>query len=268
MSLFAVIKRGVNRYKVIALFLVMFFISIFAYYQEAMEYYGLYTTELRSAYELSLIESLDTRYIMLILAIVGPLIVSFAFGDIYFEDLESNCIPFIFAREKKEKYHRNNIIAVFILSFLITFIPLIINLILSLSTYPLEGIDNMRHIPAYIIDYNKENVLSYLREFYPLAYNLICTNMVSIIFALFACITYVISMVIKFNKYVCCILSYGIYLGYNIIVQSIGLDKYSIFRCIDMVGEKTGILVFINIVIVLVAIIAFFYFIGIRREVE
>ena len=75
--------------------------------------------------------------------------------------------------------------------------------------------------------------------------------MVSIIFALFACITYVISMVIKFNKYVCCILSYGIYLGYNIIVQSIGLDKYSIFRCIDMVGEKTGILVFINIVIVL-----------------
>lgn len=268
MSLVTVIRRGLNRHKVIVLFLIMFFISIFAYYQEAVENYGLYTTELRSAYESSLVQSLNTRYIILILAIVGPLIVSFAFGDIYFDDLESNCISFIFVREKKEKYHINNIIAVFILSFLITFLPLIINLILSLITYPLEGMDNMRHIPAYIIKYNSGDILEYFRVFNPLVYNLICTNIISIIFALFSCVTYAISMVIRINKYVCCILSYGLYIGYNIFVQNIGLEKYSIFRCIDMVGEKTGVLEFITIAIVLIVLIIFMYFIGINREVE
>lgn len=267
MSLFTVIKRGLNRYKVIALFLVMFFIVMFAYYQESIENYGLYTTELRSAYESSLVGSLDTRYIIFILSIVGPLIVSFAFGDIYFEDLESNCIPIIFTRERKEKYHRNNIIAVFILSFLITFIPLIINLVLSLITYPLEGMDNMYHLPAYVIKYNKENIFEYLRVFHPLAYNLICTNMISIVFALFSCITYVISMVIKFNKYVCCILSYSLYLGYNTLVQKIGMNKYSIFNYID-VGEKPNATIFIGIIIGLVIIIIIMYFIGINREIE
>ena len=266
MDLFSVIKRGLNRYKVMAIFLVMFFISIYAFYQEAIQYYGLYTTELSSAYELCLIRSINTRFLISILTVCGPLIISFAFGDIYLEDFDSNCIPFIFTRERKEKYHKINILAVFILSFFITFIPMIINMALCLITYPLNGTENMYLIPAYIIEFDKGNFLNYIMVFHPMIYNLLCICIISIVFSLFSCLTYVISMVIKSSKYICCIISYALYLGYNILVKKIGLEQYSIFNFLDNVGKKNSILVFLGIVIGLIIIIISMYFIGINKE--
>lgn len=266
MNLFVVIKRGLNRYKVMAVFLLMFFISIYAYYQEAVQYFGLYTTQLRSAYELCLIRSINTRFLMLILAIAGPLIVSFAFGDIYFDDFESNCIPFIFTREKKTKYHKINLLAVFILSFFITCIPFVINMILCLITYPLNGCDNMYLQPAYIIQFDKENILSYLMVFKPLIYNIISIVIISIIFALFACLTYALSMILKVNKYICTIISYGLYLGYNIFVEKIGFSNLSLFNYIDTVDKNNSFTIFISIIIVLIILIIILYNIGIRKE--
>ncbi|MBW9159399.1 hypothetical protein [Clostridium tagluense] len=268
MSLFATIKRGLNRTKTISVFLFIFFISIFAFYIQASLDFGKPAISLRSAYENTLFTALDIRFIMLIIAIVGPLIISFAFGDIYFDDLESNCVSLILTRENKKKYHRNNLLAVFILSFIIMLIPLLINLALCLFTYPLEGLDNGTFTPSFVINLPKGNYIEYLRILHPLAYNMFYILTPSIIFALFACITYCLSMIIKANKYLCCFVSYGLYIGSGIILDKLHLEKYKFSSYINILSVNAGIGGFIKITIILIAIIFVMYLIGVNNEIE
>lgn len=268
MSLFATIKRGLNRTKTITVFLFFFFISIFAFYMQARFDFGHPVGALRSAYDNTLFTSLSIRFIMLIIAIVGPLIISFAFGDIYIEDLENNCVSLILTRENKKKYHRNNLLAVFILSFFIMLIPLLINLALCLITYPLEGLDNSTFTPSFVIKLPKGNYIECLEVLHPFAYTMFCNLTPSITFAIFACITYCLSMIIKTNKYLCSLLSYGIYVGSGIILDKLHLGKYKFFSYINVLSPNAGIGGFIKITIILISIIFIMYLIGVNKEIE
>lgn len=268
MSLLATIKRGLNRTKTIAVFLFIFFISIFAFYTEASFDFGHPVASLRSAYDNTIFTALDIRFIVLIIAIVGPLIISFAFGDIYIDDLESNCVSLILTRENKKKYHRNNLLAVFILSFFIMLIPLLINLVLCLITYPLHGLDNSTGTPAFVINLPRGNYIEYLRVLHPFAYNIFYMLTPSITFALFACLTYCLSMIIKTNKYLCCLLAYGVYIGSSIILDKLHLEKYKFFSYINILSPNAGIGGFIKITIILIVIIFVMYLIGVNKEIE
>lgn len=268
MSLFATIKRGLNRTKTIAVFLFIFSISIFAFYIQASFNFGIPTGALRSAYENTIFTALDIRFIMLIIAISGPLVISFAFGDIYFDDLESNCVSLILTRENKKKYHRNNLFAVFILSFLIMIIPLYINLALCLFTYPIEGLDNGTLTPSFVINLPYDNYIECLKVIHPFAYNTFYILTPSITFALFACITYCISLIIKSNKYLCCLISYGLYIGSSIILDKLNLGKYKFFSYINTLSPNAGISGFIKITLILIAIIFVIYLVGVNKEIE
>lgn len=268
MSLFKTIIRGLNRTKTIAVFLFIFFVSIFAFYIQASLNFGIPTVALRSAYENTLFTALESRFIMLIISLIGPLIISFAFGDIYFDDLESNCVSLILTRQSKKKYHRNNLLAVFILSFLIMLIPLLINLALCLFTYPLEGLDNGTLTPAFVINLPIGNYIQCLKALNPFAYNMFYIMTPSIIFALFACITYCLSVIIKVNKYLCCLISYGLYIASNIILDKLHLEKYKFFSYINILSPNEGLSGFIKISIILIVIILALYIIGVNKEVE
>lgn len=268
MNLFKTIKRGLNRTKTIVVFFIFFLIAILAFYLQAMHDFGIPTSMLRSAYENTMFISLEVRYIMLIISLVGPLIISFAFGDIYFDDLESNCVSLILTRENKRKYHRNNLLAVFILSFLIMLIPLLINLGLCVFTYPLRGLDNSTHTAAYIINTSSINSLEYLKVYHPLKYNMIYILTPSIVFALFACVTYCLSIIMKVNKYLCCLISYGAYIGSNLILDKLNLQGYKILNYINPLSSNMGFQGFIRIVAVIIIFILVMYFIGIKREID
>ncbi len=268
MSLFITIKRGMNRTKTIVIFLMLFLLAIFSFYFQAMLDFGNSVSTLRSAYENTMLISLELRFIMLIMTLIGPLIISFAFGDIYFDDLDSNCISLILTREEKRKYHRNNLLAVFIISFFIMLIPLLINLGLCMYTYPLTGFDNSTCTPAYVISKAPVNSLEYLRIYNPLRYNMIYIITPSIIFALFASVTYCISIVIKTNKYLCCLISYGIYIGFNLILEKLHMDKYKLFNYMNPLAPNMGLQGFIKDVIVIIIFILILYFIGVKREID
>lgn len=266
MSIYNVFIRAINRNKVIFIFLFLFFISIFVYYNSAVFYSGLYTTELRSAYEITILGGLRTKYVIFTLILVGPLIVSFAFGDIYFEDLESNCIPYIFTRGEKKIYHRNNLIVVFFLSFMLSTIPLLINLILCLLTYPMEGIDNSVQMQAYVLNFDFNNKLALLKSMHPLGYNILYTGIIGTIFSLFSCLTYSISITVKKNKYLCSIISYSIYIFYEVIVLRVGKENYSLIQCLNPIITNDSLNPIILISIGFIILITLVYSIGIKKE--
>lgn len=268
MSLFATIKRCLNRTKTIVVFMFMFFVSIFAFYIQALFNFGHSIISLRTAYENTLFIALDVRFIMLIIAIVGPLIISFAFGDIYIDDLECNCVSLILTRANKKKYHRNNLLAVFTISFLIMLIPLLINFALCLFTYPLESLDNSTLTPAFVINLPRGNYIECLRVLNPVAYNMFYILTPSITFALFACITYCLSMIIKINRYLCCLLSYGLYIGSSIVLDKLHLEEYKFLSYINRLSSNAGIGGFIRITIILLIIIFLMYLIGVNKELE
>ncbi|KYH31142.1 ABC-2 family transporter protein [Clostridium tepidiprofundi DSM 19306] len=268
MNLLMAIKRQVTRSKAIFIFLCILLMALFTYYSEIKWNYGAPTYFIRSAYENTFIQSLDSRYIVIILSIVGPIFISFAFSDIYIEDLNSQSISMLFTRDNKRKYHRNNILAIFILSFLILFIPLMINFILCLITYPVVGLDNSTATPAFIIHYDKNNILDIIRILHPSIYIIIRSAIPSLIFALFACITYCISLVIKANKYLCCFLSYSIYIGYNLILNKLNMSKYSFYSYINTASKNGDIFILVCILLILVIFIVTMYFIGVNKKDE
>lgn len=268
MKLSIVIKRAINRNKAIFIFMCILIMILFSYYGRLEWNYGSPTYFLRSAYENTFIQSVHTRYMVMILAIVGPILISFAFSDIYLEDLHSQSISMIFTRGDRRKYHRNNILAVFVLSFLILFIPLMINFILCLITYPEVGLDNSTATPAFIISYDKDSILDTIRILYPKLYTIIYSVIPSLIFSLFSCISYCISLIIRTNKYLCCFLSYSIYMGYNLLVSKLNMSKYSFFNYIIIIYEKGSVAMLFVIISVLILMIICMYFIGTNRGDE
>lgn len=268
MKLSIVIKRAITRSKAIFIFIFILIMVLFSYYRELMWNYGAPTYFLRSAYENTFMQSLNTSYMMMILAIVGPILISFAFSDIYLEDLHSQSISMIFTRGNKRKYHRNNILAIFVLSFLILFIPLMINFILCLITYPEVGLDNSTATPSFIISYDKDSILDTIRILYPNLYTIIYSVIPSLIFSLFSCISYCISLMIQTNKYLCCFLSYLIYIGYNLVVNKLNMAKYSFYSYMNIISEKGSAAMLLCIISVLLLIIICMYFIGTNRRDE
>lgn len=135
---------------------------------------------------------------------IFPFICIMPFSFSYITDKNENNISVIALRSDKRKYYTANAIAIFIGSFLILFLPLTINLILNLSTFPLNSMvddTNMNTFSSvHINEYWKKYIFADLYVTQPVLYNILFIIIPSFFSGIVGLFVYSISFFIKGNK--------------------------------------------------------------------
>lgn len=260
-------KRCITNTTYISIFLIFILLVFNSLYLEYSENIGLSEFFIRTASEISFLQNNLTRHYMTVLTIIGPLLTMIACSMLYVNDCEANMIPCIYMRINKRKYHIANIISVFLSAFLLIFLPLIISYLISLIACPANiALDNMTATPTFTIEYTKNSILDIWKVFYPVYFTIFHIVTTSIIFALFACCGYIITLYVQFNKYISISIIFLCYIIYNIGLAKIGLSDITFFNIIDPYANKVSILGILSILFIFTIIIGILFFIGLYRD--
>lgn len=192
------VKRTEFKIAVIAIFSAIFLDYIIL----CKGYYGSTLSKVMSASDGTILTNLVKTPLSPIIGILLPLTASIVYSDSYLEERKWGLSNFINTRVDKKKYILTKAITIAIVSFLIIFIPLVLNEILAIIAFPIQG-----HNTFGLPDYKKLSyidsgiVLSRFQVYYPYTNILIFIIIRSLFAASFALISFGVSFFNKVNKY-------------------------------------------------------------------
>lgn len=181
-----------------------------------------------------------------------------ACSGIYVDDCEANMLGPIFTRINRKRYHVLNLISVFILTFILIFVPLLSGYLISLISNPIFlAMDNVSATPTFFIKSFASNLLKQWEIFNPILFTFFHMFLSSMIFSIFACLGYVISMIINWNRFISIITVFIFYIAYNIFFTIIGHAEITFFNLIEPYSMKIsivqiGILLLVFVILILI----------------
>lgn len=130
-------------------------------------YYGIELSWVRSAYKCNILDNSVGAFTAQFFTTLFPIMVCIGTADVYYEENISGMNNFILTRVKKQKNIMLKIISLLLVTFIMIFIPLIINLGLTLVAFPLQGhyCSNATYLTLTYPE--KDRLLGYLEMFYP-----------------------------------------------------------------------------------------------------
>jgi hypothetical protein len=192
------------RYEFWIALLAMTLFSVYAFLAHCVSYYGENHYFLLSADQLFIGRA--TNSFALPLRLIIPLIAALPFADVYFGDKQRNTLPVVLYRYDDVKaYYFSNLFIVFLSSFIVIFIPLLLNMGLNAITFPVSSIRNFAgnqandtwHHAAFIDEYI---LLPSLLIQHPYVYNFVFAIFQSIFAGLAGVFVFSFSFYIKRNK--------------------------------------------------------------------
>ncbi|MDR2834191.1 MAG: hypothetical protein LBV67_10795 [Streptococcaceae bacterium] len=158
-----------------------------------------------------------------VFAILLPLTVSLLYSDSYLMEKKLGLTQSVHTRISKKQDIIAKSSAVAIVSFLVTLFPLLINLALAMTAFPLQGYNTLG-LPDYkmltYIDSGK--VLEHLHVYSPYLNLLIFILIRSLFAAAFALLSFGISFVGKINRYLVSLFSVVIYFVFQVVFDLLG----------------------------------------------
>lgn len=234
--------------------IVIFIIPTIGFLMSCKFYYGLPIQFIRSALEENFLNGMVSRSIKLWFLLILPLLSIMVCSDIYSNQYNNAVYKSILTRCKKSTYILSKIIIVFTLTFSVIFISLIINQVLFLITFPIEGIDNARNLPSFDIgylNYEKERFIDIIRIKNIGLYNLIYMAIYGLIGGLYSLTALSVSFFIK-NAKIFIVALFIVYFGVYQIFITLGLEKFHINSYLD--GDSVGNIIFIVWIFILLLI--------------
>lgn len=225
------LKNCLKRLEVKIVFSIVFIISISSYLANAYNYYGYNLSDLRSAHELSIIQSLDGKFLLQIIVISLPLLSCIIYSDTYYTDYKTRIYKTVLTRIKKQDYFISKAIVNFYVTFFVFFIPLLFNEILNIISFPIKGSFNNYGHPSYYIEYLSSYLFEMQRIQSPFIYNLIYIIIISIFAAVFSLLGYSIQLYYKKNRFTVPILIFIFY-----IILDIFGNFINSFKAISILG--------------------------------
>ncbi|MDV3427301.1 MAG: hypothetical protein LIR50_09465 [Bacillota bacterium] len=199
-SIFKVeIKNCINRNEFRIMFIILLSINVFAFVNTCIFVKGYGISKLRSGYEMSILLYPHEQAILSTILFVLPLFAAIVYSDSFISDVKTEVYLYITTRVNQNKYIIAKAITVAVSAFLIIFIPFIINLTLSILTFPPMDYET-NGLPAYIIEYIPEDLFNWLRIENPFLFSVFSITIISIFSSLYALLTYSISLIIRKNK--------------------------------------------------------------------
>lgn len=202
------LKNCLHRKEFKMIFLIMMLISMGSFlfscfYKWGGNQYGGSLLQVRSAYEVSIIQG-GGGLIISTLCFLLPLFAVIIYSDTYYSDSQSGVYKSILTRTSPTVFLWAKSLVIAMVTFLTFFIPLLINQLLCLIAFPVNGFDNNQGLPPYDIgiqNYSVEWMFDLIRLQSPFLYNLIYITLISLTATFFALFAYAAYFVIQKGKF-------------------------------------------------------------------
>lgn len=187
------LKLCLDRMECQAIFVFLFLLSIGAFFIDCYRNYGEDITRIRSAFEMIMIQSTSTNLLWSMETMILPLLASIIYADSIYVDRKSGVYTSIVTRVRCRTYIWTKAMVIGLVTFFVVFLPLLLNQLLCLLTFPPFGYDNNFAFPPYDIgvqQYDPQAPFDLLRLQHPLLYNVMFMFLMGIMAAAFALLTY------------------------------------------------------------------------------
>ena len=267
------LKKCLKRKEFIFILLLMIIAITSDFVLTCMRFYGCKTSQLLSAYEATIITNIIQTPFYPVFATLLPFTVSIIGSDIYISEKTDGIEDVVNTRISKKYNIISKAIAISIISFFIVLIPLLINQVLSLVAFPIQG-HNSFGLSEYkkLIYIDKGIMLSQVQVYYPYLNNIIFIIIRSIFAVSFTLMAYGISFISNINKYLVILSSFIINSLLTFVLTIISCIVRSINQSLSeaIATDILGINGYGNIY-VLFGILILYLFIGIffiNREIK
>lgn len=191
-----------------------------------------------------------------------PFLVIMPFCFSYMTDKQQNNISVISIRGSKKSYYLSSWMTAFIGGFIIIFIPLLLNFLLNISTFPLNSMlddTNMNtYSPAHIEDYWCKYLFANLYVKNPIVHNLLFVLIPSVFAGNVCVFVYAVSFFIKRFKLLLFLPFYWVHYVLSALESKLGLNVYY-FRYITELeiidGKSSAFFLMLNIVMLGISLI-------------
>ena len=197
---------------------------ILDYLTVCKEYYGAPLSQVRSAYHCTVLKNDVPNIASVPYNVLFPILACIMCSDIYYEEHKLGISNFLYTRSDKRADLLHKLFAVFIVSFLSFFAPLLLNLGLSVITFPIQG-----HYASYttylsLVNLEPDRMLSYLEAYHPY-WNILCFILIRCLIAsLIAVLSYSISLVFTTSRYFVLLSGFIYYILYSNLTNLIPND--------------------------------------------
>lgn len=221
-------RNCINRKEFQVSFGILFFLSIGSFLVTCYRFFGHSLHQVRSASESSMLLGVYSTSFVIILTVLLPLLSTLIYSDSFYSDVKSGVYKSIITRTSFTKYVSVKTICIFVITFLTFFTPIMLNQLLSLIAFPIEGYDNNFSLPPYVIDFTEENMFELLKLESPYLYNCLYAAIISISAGLISVLAFAIYFYTVRGKFY---VNSGIFLGYilsHLFFSGINLKEYSL----------------------------------------
>jgi hypothetical protein len=191
---------------------------------------------IRSAYEVCLIQGASTHGLLTAICVLLPLFAAIIYADSYFSDAQSGVYKSILTRTNSRNYVWAKALVTFSVTFFTFFTPLLLEQVLCLLTFPVQGMDSKWAMPPYDIgvqNYTSNFIFDLLRLQSPLLFNLLYIFFISLTASLVAIFAYAVYFVVKKGKFVVISGLFLLYIISNIFAQSWGSFESTLIHLIQ-----------------------------------
>ncbi len=267
-------KNCINRREFKIVLSIVMIISLGSFIASCVSFYGSDILHVRSACEMGIVEGEYSNNFLELLILILPILATLIYSDSYYEDRKNGSYISITTRVGVERYIWAKVIVIFTVTFLIFFVPLILNQMLSFIAFPLEGLDNNQGLPFYDIgvqNYMVEFLFSFMKLQHPLLHNIFKIFLISLFAGLWGILSYAVHFIVymhKKEKYPVLIFVFAIYVLCDLILRFLNIHEYSYRNFLLPNGTGSEAVVFIWIFGLLVVDMTLVYVLGNEKKVK
>jgi len=258
------ILKIVRRKQFWIMFMILFMVSIIDFLVTCKCFYGVELTWVRSAYQCTILKNTVSSFTVQFFTTLFPLVVSIAVSDIYYEEQATGINNFIYTRMEKNKNIYLKMISLSVVVFVMILIPLMTNLLLTLTAFPTQGHYSANITYLTLIVHSSDRILAGLEASHPYL-NITMYILIRCLLGVFmALLSFSVSLLNQFNRYIILFSSMIFFLIYTLITGISG----SVIISTDVMGINTygSIFMIFAFMALLCIFIGIFTFVGRKRE--
>lgn len=230
-------KNCLNRKEFKIVFAILMFLSVGSFLVTCYHFYGDSLTQIRSAHETGMLQGVYSTSFVIMLTVLLPLFATMIYSDSFYSEVQFGVYKSIMTRTSMPKYVGVKAICTFGLTFFTFFIPIMLNLLLNLIAFPVEGYDNNYSLPPYVIDYCERNMFELIRLESPYLYYCLYACIISMFAGVFSLLAFSFYFYVSKGKF---FVHSGVFLGYillHLFVNKMEMEKYSIMTYVRTESE-------------------------------
>lgn len=198
------LKLMFRRKQFIITMTVMILFAVGAFLTNCFSMFGKNIVDVKAAKYMYLGSDLSSGLFYYFYILVFPLIAALPFSDSFYEERERSTTDFCLSKMSNNSYYYSKLTAVFVSGFIITAIPLLINMMLNFIAFPLDSVVDATNFP-YILSRIYGDVLETIlfQGLYSVSlylYNFVYLIITSVSCGLIAVIVFQLSFFLKSNR--------------------------------------------------------------------